>query len=88
MSNLLPAVPKRGAKVSARQVADIERQIAENLSAIDDVESLDEWRARARALEMYLRDKELKGPMAGASVAPRRGSGCLIHHRGREAEPI
>ena len=26
---------------------------------------LDEWRAQARALETYLRDKELQGPMLG-----------------------
>jgi N6-adenosine-specific RNA methylase IME4 len=51
--------------VTAEQLIAIERQVAASIFEVDDLRALEEMRARARALEQYLRDKELQGPMLG-----------------------
>lgn len=65
-STNLPVIPDKGSAVSAQTVQDIERQLAVRLPEIDDLSVLDEYRAKAAALESYLRDKELQRPMLGA----------------------
>lgn len=62
----LPALPKPGAAVAAHRVEEIEQLVAESVAAIDDLDLLDDWRAQARALEAYLRGKELQRPILGA----------------------
>ena len=64
-SNNLPVIPKAGSAISALDVARIEQQIAETLHEVTELDVLDEARARAAALESYLRDKELQRPMLG-----------------------
>jgi N6-adenosine-specific RNA methylase IME4 len=66
VSDHLPAVPDPGTRVAAEDVARWERQVAEIVRDVDDVKLLNEWRARAAALETYLRGKELQRPMLGA----------------------
>jgi N6-adenosine-specific RNA methylase IME4 len=61
----LPIIPKRGQPVTAAALVAIEQQIAELIPIIDDFEWLEETRAQARALETYLRDKEMQAPMLG-----------------------
>lgn len=62
----LPILPLPGGAVTAVQVAEVEERIAEALPAVSDVDVLTEWRARASALEAYLRSRGLQGPMLGA----------------------
>jgi len=78
MAANLPVVPKVGAKVSIAVVQDIEQQIALHVAEIDDVETLDEYRLRAAALEKYLRDKELQRPMLGAQRRVEARIGQLL----------
>jgi N6-adenosine-specific RNA methylase IME4 len=61
----LPIIPKRGQPVTAQQLVEIERSIAEMIDTIDDVDWLEETRAQSRALETYLRDKDMQAPMLG-----------------------
>src|SRR5262249_47198944 len=65
-SSLLPVVPKRGSRVAAADVQAIEQRVTDIVLRLNDIDELDEWRARARALESYLRDKKLQLPMLGA----------------------
>lgn len=74
----LPALPKTGAPISADQIARIEAHVAREISAIDDVETLQEWHAQAAALEAYLRGKELNGPMLGAQRRVEARIGQLL----------
>ena len=62
----LPIIPDRGTSVSAAQLQSVEDTIWSMLPQVDDMALLEEWRARARALESYLRDKEMQRPMLGA----------------------
>lgn len=62
----LPRIPTAGAKISTRDVQNIELAIAQAIPDIDDVETLEEYRSKAAALEKYLRDKDLQKPMLGA----------------------
>lgn len=59
-------IPERGAPVTAEQMLTIERELATRVLDVDSFDQLEEWRAQARALEGYLRDKELQGPMLSA----------------------
>jgi len=59
-------IPKHGAPVKIAQLLKIEQQIAATVAEVDDFDALNEWRSQARALEGYLRDKELQGPMLAA----------------------
>ena len=59
-------IPERGTPITAEQMLGIERELAARVVDVDSFDQLDEWRAQARALEGYLRDKELQGPMLSA----------------------
>ena len=59
-------IPKAGSAIAADQLMRLERKIANIILKVSEFETLEEWRAKARALEMYLRDKELQRPMLGA----------------------
>ena len=59
-------IPKRGDAVSADEVVAVEHAIAERLFEFSKIDELLDMRGRARALEQYLRDKEMQGPMLGA----------------------
>lgn len=59
-------IPSRGEPVTAEALVTIERNIAAEIGSVKDIGQLEDWRAKARALEQYLRDKELQGPMLGA----------------------
>ena len=81
----LPAVPDPGSRVAAEDVARWERQIAEIVRDVDDVKLLNEWRARAAALETYLRGKELQRPMMGAQRRVEARIGELLGTVGQGA---
>jgi N6-adenosine-specific RNA methylase IME4 len=74
----LPAVPDTGSRVAAEDVARWERQIAEVVRTVEDIKLLNEWRARAAALETYLRGKELQRPMMGAQRRVEARIGQLL----------
>lgn len=78
MSDLLPEVPKPGSLVSATQMAIIEERVFANVDAIDDRDTLDHWRSSARAIESYLRDKELQRPILGAERRVEARIGKLL----------
>lgn len=78
MTDRLPAVPDPGAQIAAADVARWERQIEEVVRTVDDVKVLNEWRARAAALETYLRGKELQRPMMGAQRRVEARIGQLL----------
>ena len=52
--------------------------------------TLEEWRAQARALEQYLRDRELQGPMLGVQRRVEARIGELLGEpkRGVHAESV
>ena len=62
----LPAIPRVGSKISAVTVSQLERQIIGALPRVRNIETLEDTRLKAKALEKYLRDKELQRPMLGA----------------------
>lgn len=62
----LPAIPKRGTAITADVVAAIEAAAIERLPTVNDINLLLEWGNQAAALEIYLRGKELQGPILGA----------------------
>ena len=64
--SLLPALPSRNGPVTAAKVLAIESRIATVLADLDNIDQLEDWRARARAIEAYLRSPELQRPMLGA----------------------
>jgi N6-adenosine-specific RNA methylase IME4 len=74
----LPALPNRGTPITAAQLREIEQQIATAVFQVNDVATLDEWRAKAAALEAYLRDKELQTPMRGAQRRVEARIGQLL----------
>src|SRR6478672_9215464 len=65
-SHIGSAAALMGYAIPAEQLIAIERQVAASIFEVDDLDALYEMRDRARALEQYLRDKELQGPMLGA----------------------
>jgi N6-adenosine-specific RNA methylase IME4 len=71
-------IPARGEPVSMGDVVRIERWLAANVLQIDSVEVLAELRARTRALEQYLRDKEMQGPALGAQRLTEARIGQLL----------
>lgn len=77
MSNL-PAVPEPGVPIAAERIAAIEREVAETIAFVDDVGVAEEWRARASALEAYLRSKGLQAPMLGAQRRVEARIGQLL----------
>lgn len=91
MSELLPAVPKPGTKVAARDVEAIERHVVENIGRLDSIEEASEWRAQARALEAYLRGRDLQAPILGAQRRIEARIGELLGEAkrgGRAAEQL
>jgi N6-adenosine-specific RNA methylase IME4 len=62
----LPVLPQGGSAVTAVQLAAIEAKIATVITQIENIDHLEEWRAQAKALEAYLRSRELQRPMLGA----------------------
>lgn len=85
---MLPALPTRNSPITATQLQDIEQRIAATIFDVNDVSLLDEWRARAAALEAYLRDKELQTPMRGAQRRVEARIGQLLPaQQGKELLP-
>lgn len=78
MSDRLPAIPDPGRPIAAADVARWERQVAEALPAISDVDLLREWRDRAAALVAYLRGRDLQRPMLGAQRRVEARIGQLL----------
>lgn len=74
----LPAIPKPGALISPDAIAALEAEVSNALPTIVDVDTLQEWRARAAALETYLRGKDLNGPMLGAQRRVEARIGQLL----------
>jgi N6-adenosine-specific RNA methylase IME4 len=75
---LLPPLPKRGAKIAERDVEAIEERIAENVGHLSDIAEALEWRDQAKALEHYLRGKGMSGPMTGAQRRVEARIGQLL----------
>jgi N6-adenosine-specific RNA methylase IME4 len=87
MNTYLPAVPEPGAPLTAGQVAGIEERIADALAGVSDPDLLMEWRAKAAALETYLRGRDLQGPMLGAQRRTEGRIGQLLPpEQGRRAD--
>lgn len=74
----LPSVPQRGAVVALETIVAMEAEVTRALATITDVETLQEWRAQAAALEVYLRGKEFNGPMLGAQRRVEARIGQLL----------
>lgn len=93
MSDLL-AIPRAGAPVSAGEVVALERQLADALPSVSDFDLLGEWRDQAKALEAYLRGRDLQGPMLGAQRRIEARIGELLgeakrdHDRSRGATSV
>jgi N6-adenosine-specific RNA methylase IME4 len=86
--SLLPAIPDRGAPFALEQLEQIETDIVEALATIEDPVLLDEWRAQAAALEVYLRNRNLQGPMLGAQRRVEGRIGQLLKPYSRVGIPI
>jgi N6-adenosine-specific RNA methylase IME4 len=82
----LPALPTRGAPITADDVQRIEAIVAERVNLVDDVQVLREWQAQAAALEAYLRSKDLQRPMLGAQRRVEARIGQLLGADIREVE--
>lgn len=74
----LPAVPKPGSAVSAKQAAEIERQVWEALPHIDDIAVLEDGRRNLAALVAYLRAPELQRPALSAQRGVEARIGQLL----------
>jgi ParB family chromosome partitioning protein len=66
VTDLLPALPQTADLVTPELAVELERHIAARVAEIDDIETAEEWRARADALAAYLRHTDSHGPMLGA----------------------
>lgn len=76
--SLLPALPKPNGLVKAAQVLAIERHIVRVVNELDNIHDIEEWRARARAIEAYLRGPEMQRPMLGAQRRVEARIGQLL----------
>jgi len=76
-------IPEPTKPITAAELNQLWKVIANILPSIEDIKYLDEQRARARALEQYLRDKELQGPMLGAQRMIEARIGQLLPDQGR-----
>jgi N6-adenosine-specific RNA methylase IME4 len=56
-------IPEKGTPISMEELQRIEAQIADIVGSVDSIDILEEGRRRAHALETYLHDKEMQGPM-------------------------
>lgn len=78
--SLLPTVPTPtpALAISVERVLQIERETVAALPLIDSVDVLEEGRAALRALESYVRDKQLKRPLQGAQRRTEARIGELL----------
>ena len=74
----LPTVPKAGMPITADEVARLEQLVARRIPEIENIETLQEWRSGAAALEAYLRSKDLQRPMLGAQRRVEARVGQLL----------
>lgn len=74
----LPTVPPKGTAISIQDLEDVEASVAKSVAEISDLETLQEWRAQAAALEAYLRGRDLAGPMLGAQRRVEARIGQLL----------
>lgn len=74
----LPMVPKPGAPITLDAVVAMEAQVSSAIMAVDDIETLKEWRSQAMALETYLHGKALSGPMRAAQRKVEARIGQLL----------
>jgi len=81
--SLLPAIPRRGARIAAADVVAIEKRVIDVVNRLKDIDECEEWRAGARALEAYLRDKELQRPMLGAQRRIEGRIGQLLNEKSK-----
>lgn len=59
-------IPDPGLPITADDVERIEHEAIQLVPLQENVSVLEEWRSRARALEMYLRSRNLQRPILGA----------------------
>lgn len=78
VSSNLPAIPSKGSPLTAEMVTRIEQRVAKSIAHIHDIDSLQEWRAQAAALEAYLRSRGLQRPMLGAQRRVEARIGQLL----------
>ena len=71
-------IPERGAPITADDLVRVERQVAGQIGSVGDLSTLQEWRARARALENYIADREMQGPMRGVQRRAEARIGELL----------
>lgn len=62
----LPALPRNADLITPDLAVELERQIADTVTQVDDIGLAEEWRARADALAAYLQHTDSHGPMLGA----------------------
>lgn len=74
----LPVVPKPGALISPDSIAALEAQVTHAIAMVDDLDTLQEWRSQAAALEAYLRGRDLNGPMRAAQRKVEARIGQLL----------
>ncbi len=85
ISTLLPALPKAGSALTSSDLLHVVRVVAQQVSSIDDIGLLQEWRSKAAALEAYLKSRELQRPILGAQRMVEARIGQLLPDAG-EAE--
>lgn len=77
MSDLV-TIPERGTPITADQLVQLERQVADRIGEVEDIDTLTEWKRQSRALEQYLRDREMQGPMLGIQRRAEARIGQLL----------
>jgi len=83
VTGLVP-LPDRGTPISLEDIERIELDVAQKVLTIDDPALLDEWRAQAAALEVYLRNRNLQAPMLGAQRRVEGRIGQLVQGRNHD----
>lgn len=77
MSELVK-IPETGTPITAKQLVRLEREVADRIAQVEDIDTLAEWRAQSRALEQYLRDRQMQGPMLGIQRRAEARIGQLL----------
>lgn len=78
MSASLIKIPRRGTPITADQLVQLERDFAETIGEVKDIETLTELRAQSKALEQYLRNRQMQGPMLGIQRRAEARIGQLL----------
>lgn len=78
MSTALIQIPERGTPITAEQLVELERSVADSIAQVEDIQTLAEWKAQSRALEQYLRDRQMQGPMLGIQRRAEARIGQLL----------